>query len=352
MTPAVQHVAIPFPQGVRQQLVAHEASVDEHVLGIARRTRRGRQADQAAQAYRSGTFRQGQAGFAERGSENGRHAFLHRLRRQPPDGTAIVRELQRDIRARQRHASEHLFGVGVLGGFGLEKLAACRRVVEQVQRVGHGAVIERRRRGLAECAALALDAPGVTLAGRPAGQREVRDRGDARQGFAAETEARNAFEILERGDLAGGMPRESCGDLGRRDTLAVILDSDLAHAALAQHDRNRACSRIQAVLEQFLEGGSRAFDHFAGGDLVDELVGQDADRSHGTAGIIGATSGAGVHESFAGSVCAGVSPIMARFAGAGSTGSVFMTSQSRATEPASRRQGRDADRDSGRDQAG
>ncbi len=34
---------------------------------------------------------------------------------------------------------------------------------------------------------------------------------------------------------------------------------------------------VEAVFNQFLDHGSRAIDHFAGGDLVDQVVGEQAD---------------------------------------------------------------------------
>jgi hypothetical protein len=39
---------------------------------------------------------------------------------------------------------------------------------------------------------------------------------------------------------------------------------------------------IQGVLEEFLDHGSRSVDYFTGGDLVGNLVGENADAAHKT----------------------------------------------------------------------
>jgi hypothetical protein len=39
-------------------------------------------------------------------------------------------------------------------------------------------------------------------------------------------------------------------------------------------------ARVQGVFQQFLHHGSRPVNHFAGGDLVGDLVGKNADAAH------------------------------------------------------------------------
>ena len=64
------------------------------------------------------------------------------------------------------------------------------------------------------------------------------------------------------------------------DAAAVVADADEADAAARQLDFNRRRACVYAVFDDFFEGVGRAFDHFAGGDLVDEVVGQGGDSGH------------------------------------------------------------------------
>ena len=51
-----------------------------------------------------------------------------------------------------------------------------------------------------------------------------------------------------------------------------------ADAVARQLDFNRRRACVYAVFDNFFEGVGGAFDHFAGGDLVDEMVGQGGDK--------------------------------------------------------------------------
>lgn len=64
------------------------------------------------------------------------------------------------------------------------------------------------------------------------------------------------------------------------DAAAVVADANQADAAARQLDFNRRCACIDTVFNDFFQGVGRAFDHFAGGDLVDKMVGQGGDSGH------------------------------------------------------------------------
>ncbi len=113
-----------------------------------------------------------------------------------------------------------------------------------------------------------------------AGQRELRHRRHAGQRLAAEAHAGDALQVVERGDLAGGMAHQRQRQLFLGDAAAVVAHPRQLDAAAFQLHRDLRRTRIQAVLQQFLQGRSGAFDHFAGGDLVDEEVGKELDRGH------------------------------------------------------------------------
>ena len=65
------------------------------------------------------------------------------------------------------------------------------------------------------------------------------------------------------------------------DAAAVVADADQAHAAFLQVDVDAARAGIERVLDQFLDHGRGPFDDLAGGDLVDQGVGELADRHGG-----------------------------------------------------------------------
>jgi hypothetical protein len=54
---------------------------------------------------------------------------------------------------------------------------------------------------------------------------------------------------------------------------AIVADTDEADAALFQVDVDASRAGVQGVFDQFLDDGSRSFDDFASGDLIDEGVG-------------------------------------------------------------------------------
>lgn len=65
------------------------------------------------------------------------------------------------------------------------------------------------------------------------------------------------------------------------DTAAVVADANQADAAARQLDINRRCACIDTVFNNFFQGVGRAFDYFAGSDLVDKMVGQGGNSGHG-----------------------------------------------------------------------
>lgn len=86
------------------------------------------------------------------------------------------------------------------------------------------------------------------------------------------------LEVIEAGDLAGRMPLERERQLVGRDAAAIVADRDERDAALLGRDLDAARTGVEGVLDQFLGEGCGAFDDLAGGDLVDEVGRQQADR--------------------------------------------------------------------------
>src|SRR5205823_3322887 len=81
---------------------------------------------------------------------------------------------------------------------------------------------------------------------------------------------RSATTTVVPGQLAGG------------DAAAVVFHLHAADAAFLERHGERSCTGVQAVLEQLLQHRGGTLDHFAGRDLADENLGQDANGGHGT----------------------------------------------------------------------
>jgi hypothetical protein len=107
---------------------------------------------------------------------------------------------------------------------------------------------------------------------RAAGEGEARDGSHAGQPFTAKTQRAHLFQVVQRGNLAGGVAVQRQRQVIRRNAAAVIGDADQLDAALGQVDGDLAGTGIQAVFQHFLQGRGGAFHHLASGDLVDQVI--------------------------------------------------------------------------------
>ncbi len=70
------------------------------------------------------------------------------------------------------------------------------------------------------------------------------------------------------------MTRQRQRQLFGCNAAAVVGNGNAFDAALFEPHRYLAGARVQRVLQQFLDHGGRAFDHFAGGNLRNQLIRQ------------------------------------------------------------------------------
>jgi hypothetical protein len=280
----VQQLGIGFARGVRQHTVAHEAAVDEEILGVGARLGRLRRAGEAEEPKSRALRLHRHAGVDELFAEQRGGAFGERLAAQVAAGAAVVPEREGDVAARQRGAAERLVAMAELGGFAAQELAARRRIEIEVLHRDAGSLRARRRLDLARRGAFGGDACTVRRVAPAARDRQARNRGNRGERLAAKAHARHAFQVLQAADLAGGVPGEGEREILARDALAVVLDLDAARAALVQRDRDGARARVEAVLHQLFQHRGRPLDHLAGGDLADEQLRQHADGVHAANG--------------------------------------------------------------------
>ena len=131
-----------------------------------------------------------------------------------------------------------------------------------------------RSRGGAQLAGAAIEEKCAGLARDAREQAHLRHGTDGGQRLAAETHGAHRFQAGQAFDLAGGVAPQGDGEFLARDALAVVFHADEAHAARAQPHRHLRGAGVEGVVDQFTHHGRGSFDHLAGRDLADKLIGQ------------------------------------------------------------------------------
>ena len=277
-----QHVLIGQLHRMGDAAIAHRAAVDVQVLLVGTGTRIVRLGDPALQPQTGTGVVHAQGGADEILAQGFAQAQARILVTATGPvaarGLAVVADPQLHVRTGQRQRAQPFLDVAHLGAFGAQELAPRRHVVEQVAHLHRGTGRVRLGQHLAHPATVDLQLAAMLGLGAARGQPETADRGDRRQGFAAESQRGHRLQVVERGDLAGGMAADRQRQLGRIDAATVIADPDQAHPAFLQLDVDPVRTGIKRVLDQLLDHRCRAFDDFAGGDLVDQGVRKRSDR--------------------------------------------------------------------------
>ncbi|MCW0466650.1 hypothetical protein NB705_003723 [Xanthomonas sacchari] len=274
-----QHIAVGHLHRMSDTAIAHRTAVDVEVLLVGAGARVMRLRDPAMQAQAGTAVVHAQRLLCEVFAQGLAQARVRVqiARLVAPRRLAVVRDAQLHVGARQRQRTQPLLDVAQFGAFGAQELAPRRHVVEQLADLDQGARRQCARLHLADLAAFDLQRCAVFVSGSARGQGEAADRGDRRQRFAAKPERAHRFQVVQRGDLAGRVPRDGQRQFLGRDAATVVADADQAHAAFFQIDVDAVRTGVQRVLHQFLDDRGRTLDHFAGGDLVDQDLGQLTD---------------------------------------------------------------------------
>ena len=272
----MQHIVVGAAHRVRHQAVAHVAAVDEQVLQVGARARRVGQADAAMQRQRPHFAGQHAAACRRKPSPSTSRsrcsggAARHCCNRRPSchsanstSGRASAWRRNASVQCASSVASlfRNLRRAGVLKNSSLTST-----------------VVPRARAARRQLARACMQRKGMVRAVGAAGQRQLRHRRDGRQRLAAKAHRRDLLEVVERGDLAGGMAPERQRQLVGGDAQAIVFDHDRAHAAAAQPHHDAASRGIERVVDQLAHHRRRPLDHLAGGDLADQLARQFADR--------------------------------------------------------------------------
>ena len=84
------------------------------------------------------------------------------------------------------------------------------------------------------------------------------------------------MQVLGAGQLARRVAFQRELRVLRSHAGSVVGDGDEVAAAAADLDAHARRTGVERVLDELLDHGSRAFDHLAGGDLVDERIVESA----------------------------------------------------------------------------
>ncbi len=169
-----------------------------------------------------------------------------------------------------------------LGIGALEELAAGRNVLEKLAHGdGRAAVACGRPDVAAARQRIAIDLDGVSGLTVEGLQGKARDGRDRREGLATETERPNTREVLENADLRRGVTLQREPGILFRHARSVVADLDELAAAVLEDDVDGHGPGVDGVLDELLDHRGGALDHFTGGDLVDEVRGEDGDAGHG-----------------------------------------------------------------------
>ena len=282
MTAVKHHVLISLTHGVGHRAVENGPTVQEQVLHIALAAGVFRARQPPAQVYAMALFLEVQGVFDELRAQQLRNPFLLQLaisrRRKVVAQASVLFVAHARGMTTQGHSQERPVDVSRFGDRFAQKTTPRRRVVEQVAHFNRAALRMRRGLRLRRTAARTANRPAAALTGHTRGQCQPRHGGNTGQRFAAKPQRRDGSKLFQAGDLAGGVARERDPQFRRCDTHPVVAHAAQPRAALLHlhHDPSRAC--VQAVLDQFLDHRGGALHHLAGGNLVDQVVGQQLNR--------------------------------------------------------------------------
>jgi len=188
----------------------------------------------------------------------------------PGKGRAIVSgNVEMNIRERERRPGQPIRDVPPLSRSRLEEFAARGYGGKEVgdldaradRCAGDSLVLDHSR----------FDAQleGLGRIAWPTAQSQPRHRCDCGQGLPTETVSPNLLEVRHRSDLAGRVTPQGHARVLRTHPGTVVRHGDPIRPAPAGFDANPARARVERVLDELLDDGSRPFDDLPGRNLVD-----------------------------------------------------------------------------------
>jgi hypothetical protein len=167
-----------------------------------------------------------------------------------------------------------------LGSFGAKKFAAGGGVEEEVTNGDGGAGRAGSIFDGENFASGNFEASAGGVVGRAGDEFEAGNGGDGGERLTAEAEGGDGEKIVGGADFGGGVAFEGEEGVIADHAATVVGDADEAAATGFDFDADVGGSGVEGVLEELLNDGGGTVDDLAGGDLVSDLVGENADATH------------------------------------------------------------------------
>ena len=173
-----------------------------------------------------------------------------------------------NVRPRKGHTGKLLDDVLELHVVALEELAAGGHVVEEVAHRKRRPLGAGRLTGSQMLRGRKLHFHAHLVRGTARPEGHIGHRRDAGQGFTAESEGADGFQVFRRGDFGGRVALEAEHRVVRIHAAAVVDDLHQGAAGVQYHHGNLVRSGIHRIFQQFLHHRRRPLDHLARSDHV------------------------------------------------------------------------------------
>ncbi len=270
MPSRLRETAIRLAKGVLDETIADGAAVEEEELILRHRLCQFGQTDQTDEGdLRIARF-QRQIQFGKILRPRGQPARTRFGGRKFQNAAAIVNQLKRNMRVRNRQAEQRFADVAKFCSSGFEEFPTGRRVEKKITYLDDGSNVAGGCLRIAHLPAVIDDFVGNILIRGSAKQSGLRNRPDAGQRFSAKTHRADAKEIVIALQFAGGMGCEGQREFADGDSRAVVDDADKGAAAIFNFDGDMRSAGVEGILREFFHDGGWALDDLAGCDSVDE----------------------------------------------------------------------------------
>lgn len=193
-------------------------------------------------------------------------------------GTVLVGGGEADCTVVERVGADHLQATALLGRCLFQELTPRRNVIEERRDLDTGA--PRVGDGLSSDPLAPLDAYVEAIAALDCGlQIDFTDGGDRRQRLATEAQRADRLQILEPRQLAGRVSTEGQYRILGVHADAIVADAQRIPSSAAQAQVDLLSSRVEGILDQFLDHRCRSLHDLAGGDLADQVIRERADTA-------------------------------------------------------------------------
>ncbi len=202
-----------------------------------------------------------------------------RRRRHYQHAPAIVLERQAHITPNERNARHQLGDRPPLRTGGTQEAVSGRDIEEKPRNGDCGTSAAGNLAHLDRVAPCRTEPRSRAVLERSR-ELELGHRSYRRQRLTPKSEARHSYEIVQHADLGGRVPAHRQFCFLAAHPRSIIGYADPGPTAVLGSNLDTARTRIERILQQLLHHRRRPLDHFAGGDLIDDGVGENSNARH------------------------------------------------------------------------